>query len=174
MQKKLLCGFIILGLLAGCESGKVPKNALAMNETTLARRQLQTRKFSTSDESKILSASAGLLQDLGFSIEATESKLGLIVGSKDREAVDGGQVAGAVAMAVLFGVRTPVDSHQKIRASVVSHPSGSEMSVRVTFQRVVWNSDNQVARLEFIEDVDIYQKFFEKLSKAVFLEAHEI
>lgn len=160
-------------MLFGCQSS-IPKGALAMSETTLEQRQLQTRRFDTTDESRILTASAGLLQDLGFSIDASESKLGLLVGSKERDATEGGQVAGAVAMALLFGVRTEVDSHQRIRASVVTHPNPGQVAVRVTFQRVVWNSANRISKLELIDDAEIYQEFFEKLSKAVFLEAHQI
>jgi hypothetical protein len=77
-------------------------------------------------------------------------------------------------MAALFRVHTAVDSKQKIRVSVVSENRGSEVAVRVTFQRVIWNTDGQISRLEFVDDPAIYQGFFEKLSKAVFLEAQQI
>jgi hypothetical protein len=51
------------------------------------------------------------------------------------------------------------------------------------FYRIVWKSDGQVDRqyippgqqyMEMIRDPEIYQQFFAKLSKAVFLEAHTI
>ena len=61
-------------------------------------------------------SSAGLLQDLGFTIDDSETQLGLIVGSKDRSAVEGGQVAGKIAMAVLFRVHVAIDKNQKLRA----------------------------------------------------------
>jgi hypothetical protein len=159
--------------LSGCETS-IPKSALALSPQSLEHRQLQTRRFESGDEMKLLAAGAGLLQDLGYSIDSTESKLGLLVASKDRDATDGGQVAGAVAMAVLFGVRTPIDRNQKIKASIVTYPNGSQTALRVTFQRVIWNTDNQVSRLEFLNDPEMYRDFFERLSKAVFLEAHQI
>lgn len=49
-----------------------------------------------------------------------------------------------------------------------------ESTVRVTFQRVIWNTMGQVTQAEQINDLDIYQDFFERLSKSVFLEAHAI
>lgn len=164
---------VVLAALAGCQAG-VPRDALALNTESLERRQLQTRKFSTSDESKLLNAAVGLVQDLGFTIEGTQSKLGLITGSKQRDATDAGQVAGAVFVAFLTGVSTAVDKDQTIRISVVTFPSGTQTSLRVTFQRAVRNTQGQLSRLEFIEDPAIYQQFFEKLSKAVFLEAQKI
>ncbi len=77
-------------------------------------------------------------------------------------------------MATLFGADVPIDRNQKFRASIVTHPSGGEIAVRVTFQRIVWNDYGQISCLELIEDPEVYQEFFDKLSKAVFLEAHEI
>lgn len=47
-------------------------------------------------------------------------------------------------------------------------------SVRVTFQRVVFNVKGQVTRAEQVNDPEIYKQFFEKLSKSVYLEAHDL
>ena len=164
-------GFAIA--LGGCQQ-RIPRNALAMTAESLEKRQLQTRKFSTSDESKLLTAAVGLTQDLGFTIESTQSKLGLITGSKQRDATDGGQVAGAIFVALLTGVATPVDQDQTIRLSIVTFPAGNQTALRATFQRMVRNTHGQTTRLELIQDPEIYQQFFEKLSKAVFLEAQKI
>lgn len=177
LTKPIVAGALLLACAtlgtAGCSS-TIPKSALQMSPQALETRQLQTRRYSTTDEAKLLSASAALLQDLGFSIDNSETKVGLISGSKDRDATDAGQVVGAIMVAALFGVATPIDDHQKIRASVVTHPTQGATSVRVTFQRAVWNTDGQISRLERLDDPEMYQEFFSKLSKSVFLEGHEI
>ncbi len=176
IRKTGACGGVVLAIslsLWGCSS-TIPKSALEMSPQTLEYRQLQTRRYDTRDEARLLSASASLLQDLGFSIDNSETKVGLIAASKDRDATDAGQVVGAVVVAALFGVATPVDDHQKIRASVVTQPFGSGFTVCVTFQRAVWNTNGQLSRLEKLDDPEMYTEFFEKLSKSIFLEAHEI
>lgn len=174
MIKKPLCLLLATSLLVSGCANHIPKEALELKQESLQLRQLQTRSFETREEKKLLSSGASVLQDLGFSIDESESPLGVIVGSKDRDAVETGQVVGAVMVAVLFGVSTPIDNNQKIRASLVTRPTDKKTNLRVTFQRVVWNTQGQVSRTESIEDPKIYQEFFEKLSKAVFLEAHEI
>lgn len=167
--------FLVLSvsIITGC-STTIPKSALAMNPQTVEDRQLQTRRFDTTNEAEILSACAALLQDLGFVLDESETKLGLIAASKERDATDAGQILGSIAMAAIFGVATPVDDYQKIRASIVTRPVGGGINVRVTFQRVVWNTRGQISRLERLDEPEMYEGFFEKLSKAVFLEAHEI
>lgn len=172
-------GFLALALmvtLAACQQ-TIPKEALLWQPTSLENRSMQTRRFDTQDEPSLLSASAGVLQDLGYSLDESETPLGLITGSKDRDATEAGQVAGAIVMGVLFGVIPHVDDKQKIRVSVVSKPlteDGTQHSIRVTFQRVVWNTAGRVSTTELLDDPIIYQQFFEKLSKAVFLEAQSI
>jgi hypothetical protein len=102
--------------------------------------------------------------------------LGVIVASKERDATEVGQVVGAVAVAVLFGARVPVDDEQKIRAALVTRKLEERdgYAVRLTMQRIVWNSDGKVSKTEPLDDAQMYQEFFDKLSKSVFLEAQEL
>lgn len=172
-------GFIIAVVsgcvLAGCAPA-IPKEALQLPPESLQDRSMQTRQFDTADEGALLSASAGLLQDMGFTIEESSSPLGVLVGSKQRDATNAGQVIGAFAFALLTGDVLPTDKAQTMRAAVVVRPlgKGRGIAVRVTFQRVVVNTQGEVTVQESIKDTKIYQEFFSKLSKAVFLQANEV
>ena len=163
-------------IVTGCKE-TIPPEALKLSAQSLEDRQAQTRRFDTSDETKLLMASAAVLQDLGFNIDESETKLGLIVGSKVRDATEAGQVAGAIFAALLLGVAIPIDDTQKIRVSLVTSPlgeSGKKTAVRITFQRLIWNTKNQLSTIEALEDPKLYQDFFSNLSKSIFLEANKI
>lgn len=83
-----------------------------LSPENLQQRQVLTRRFETMNEAELLSASAAVLQDLGFTIDESETSVGLIVASKDRDATDAGQVAASIVMAVLLGVHVPADKNQ--------------------------------------------------------------
>jgi hypothetical protein len=165
---------VLAGILAGCAS--IPQDILQLSPESLKERQLQTRRFETEDEAKLLSTSAALLQDLGFTINKSVTSLGVITASKDRSAVEAGQVVLAVLLSILAQQNVPYDETQKMRVSVVTQPlgDGKSTAVRVTFQRIVWNTHKQISKREQLNDPEIYQEFFSKLSKAVFLEAHQL
>jgi hypothetical protein len=171
----LSCAGLGLFLLTGCQTS-MPSEALAMRPQALQKRQMQSRRFNTSDENKMLVACAALLQDLGFNIEESSSDVGLVVASKDRSAVETGQVIGSFILTLLSGSNTPYDKSQRFRASIVSKPTDDHKSivVRVTFQRTVWNTQNAITRNEALENPEQYLEFFQKLSKAIFLEANDI
>ena len=232
----LLC---VLGLTA-C-APQIPQDALRLSPESLQDRQLQTRRFETTNKKAMLAAASAVLQDLGFTLEESEVNLGVLTGSKQRDASSGAQMAGAV-FASLLGVNTSVDSRQTIRVSLVmreqnagqaktssrlraedvadirkdleksiaaslkkyaspddaqkiaassaatamrsletdlnhrlgTSASGGDSVVRVTFQRQIFNTEGQETTAEQIHSPEIYRTFFEKLSKAVFLEAHEL
>jgi hypothetical protein len=182
-RRALVC-LLILVLVAGCETDNRRQSiaALTLSPHHLAQHQLNMRRFDTADESAILSATAGVMQDLGFAIDESSAGAGLVTGSKDRDAVEAGQVAGAIFLAALAqalgakGVEAIWDQNQKIRISLVTRRSADHAAVvvQVTFQRVVWNNKGQIAHQDAIEGPDLYRQFFDKLSQAVFLEAHEI
>jgi hypothetical protein len=179
-SSRLIPFILSILLFSGCAT-TIPKEALQLSPESLKLRQLQTKRFDT-DEKTLMSASAALLQDLGFNIDETSTEAGVITCSKHRDATSTGQIIGSVVVALLTGVATPVDKHQLIRASVITRPvqiddtdkAKCQTAVRVTFQRIVTNTQNQVTRRECIIEEKIYQEFFEKLSKSLFLEANDL
>jgi len=168
--------FLCLGIV-GCAT--VPTGFLKPSEDYLARRQLEMRQYDTTDQEKIITSVAGLLQDLGFTLDASETQVGFVAASKKADASNKGQI---ILMAFLGGLgHNPqavqqCDRDQVIKASVITKPSldGKKTVVRVTFQRIVWNMGNQINRVETIKDPAMYQKFYDSLSKAIFLEAQQI
>ena len=110
-MKKLLLLLFLIFPLTGCQ--KIPKDALTLNPKSLAERQMQTRKYETKNEGDILSACAGLLQDMGFNLDESEKDLGLITSSKMRSAKNAGQITGSIIIALLGGGSKPVDKEQK-------------------------------------------------------------
>jgi hypothetical protein len=164
-------------LLAGCvhvtRTGSTAE-PFAVPPAAAAQRVMQSRRYETRDEVRVLRASGALLIDLGFTIDKSEETLGVLVGSKTRTAVETGQVIVAAFISALSGADVPYDHHQKLRASVVTHPSGQKsIVVRVTFQRIVWDTHGNISKREAMNLPEYYQEFFEKLSKALLLEAYE-
>jgi hypothetical protein len=169
---------------------------LQLSPDSPANKAVQTRHFETPNETELLSASAAVLQDLGFQISESARELGFLRAAKERSAREYGQeivrflIAVISSVGLISGTNTlniiPVDLHQQINASLVTRPLGADgrrHEVRILFYRLIWKSDgtsgNQYLppgeqRMEMIRDPEIYQQFFTHLSKAVFLEAHKI
>ncbi len=172
----------VLFLVCGCI--QTPKGFLKPSEAAIEKRQLQMKQYDTQDETKIMSSVAGVLQDLGFILDESESELGLVSASKRADATNKGMLAGAFVLDLLAalggnGSGTAMkncDKEQLVKASVIAKPSidKARIVVRVTFQRIVWNMDNKIKLVETISDPQIYQKFYDALSKAIFLEAQQI
>ena len=152
-------------------------NSLRLKQGSLALKQIQTRVFQTTDINKILSSSVSVFQDLGFIIEDTEPVLGLVTASKKADATSAGQIAVAVISFLLILWYPDVDTKQQVYASLVAQPfreNVDKVSVRVTFSRKIWDSGGDVSGRQRIETAELYQKFYEKLSKSVFLDAGKI
>ncbi len=183
---------ILGGLLSGCV-GPMPKveTFFQLTPESAQHRALQTRMFETPDEKELLSASAAVLQDLGFQVEESSTEMGMLRAAKERGAREYGQeiMQGFIFILGAIGgkaVIVPVDVHQQISATLVTRRSetdASRFSVRILFHRSVWKGQGNTGdqhippgqqSLEMIHDAKIYQQFFAKLSKGVFLEAHKI
>ena len=142
-----------------------------LSPTSLEDREMQSRKFDTLDQKRLLLAGAGVLQDLGYNIDESNTTLGVLTASKQADAKDTRQIVALVALGLLTGTMAPYDQKQKINLCLVITPSlnDSKASVaRITMQQ------GRISRVESIKAPELYQAFFDKLSKAVFLEANQI
>ena len=172
MKRKILLLPVLL-ILASCTP--TFDDYYKLDSQYLIRRQLETRRFETDNEEAMLTASAQVLQDLGFTLEESETKLGLITASKNREAGSTGAKIALTVLAVLGGTTPVYDTEQKIYATLVSTKSkeAKGFNVRIEFARVVINNQNQ-ARIEIIREPEIYQDFFDKFSQSMFLTANNL
>ena len=172
-------------LLAGCQG--VPAGALKLPPESAEHRQLQTRRYEGFSEARLLSAGLGVLQDLGFTLEGSEGRLGVITGSKkltsrrplnSEEIIKGlfwTAVIPYLAPFTAYGAATGVKEPQVVRISLVTQPDGGitppACFVRVTAQRVVYTDErlNQVKFVEPLNDSRFYEEFFKRLSNSIFL-----
>ncbi len=190
----LCISLLCVTLLLGCVRAIKPADFFLLTPESLKNRALQTRIFETANEKELLSASAAVLQDLGFQVEESEVEMGILRAAKERSAREFWQEFWQVVIAILSAAGSrgesiqiiPVDLHQQIGATLATRPlegDDSRYTVRIFFHRTLWKGDGQSGgqyippganRMQMISDGKIYQQFFAKLSKGLFLEAHEI
>jgi hypothetical protein len=168
---------VVLALaLSACQTTPPPA-VLALPPESLADRQMQTRRFDGITEADLLAACAGVLQDLGFNLDESEAPLGVIVASKQRSAREPTKAKLYWLLDLLVDIELETDKEQRIRASLVTRPVDNVEQayfVRVTFQRIVWNTENEVTKQQVLNEPELHQQFFDNLSKSIFLEAHSI
>jgi hypothetical protein len=171
--------FAVIILVVGCISP--PPHAFLVTPEMLSQRQIETRRYDGIKEEDLLSACANVLQDIGFQLENSEPRLGVLTVSKQRNAKEAGEIVVSFIVAMLSGKPVPYSKDQSIRAALVVSPANDSDGnalpdnhyVRITFQRLVRRTDNTFY-VETLRDPKIYEGFYEKLSKSVFIEAQKI
>jgi hypothetical protein len=186
-SERARCAAVLLALSA-CESSATRQAAFELPPESPQYRAAETRFFETRDANELLSASAAVLQDLGFHVEESVRELGFLRAAKERSAREHGQeIWRLVAFILSFGkLLMPIDLEQKIAATLVARPADAEgrrFEVRIMFYRVVWEGDGKAndeylpaggQSMAMVRDAAVYQQFFARLSKAVFLEAYTL
>ncbi|AJC85758.1 hypothetical protein [Campylobacter sp. RM16704] len=171
---------IFLLIFSGCATTSV-KEMMKIETSTAQERQLQTKSFNTVDTNKILSSSIATLQDLGFNIDEINRDFGIVSASKIRDAREASTQVGVVFLVLLspsaaIAASKQSDHTQEIKASIVVSTNNKlkKTFVRFTMQRTIRNQEGAVNEVGTIKEPEIYQQFYEKLSKSVFLEANEL
>lgn len=157
-----------------------PADALRLHESPLEIRSLQSRTFTAPSETAILSASIAVLQDMEYNIDRIESSLGVITASKVADADSGQEQLGLLAIDLFCalgggdcGAMNTASDEQLIMLTLVVLPrlaNPNEYVARVTLQRVVYDKVHQVKVKGPVNEPEMYQHIFERLSKSLFLQ----
>ena len=174
---------LAIGSLSGCAT-TVPRDALRLPESTLDIRSIQTRTFAAASENQILAATIATLQDMEYNIDRIEKPLGVITASKVSDADSASEKTGLFILDFLCMVsgdrgcdaRSSARDEQHITLTMVVLPSlarDGEYVTRITIQRVIFDKAERIKVLERIDDAETYQKIFENLSKAIFIQVSD-
>ena len=121
--------------ITGCVAHTQPNELFQLKPESAANRAMQTRGFETRDEAELLSASAAVLQDLGFQVEESVREVGFLRATKERSAREHGQditrffiflLSTGLVFVQQPPIVIPVDLHQKIAATLVTKPVNPE------------------------------------------------
>jgi len=169
-------------VVTGCQT--VPKPDLRLTQSALEIRQIQSHKYDAASEQEILLASVGVLQDMDYIIDAVEMPLGVLSASKTVDASSDGEMAGLILLELLCamggsscGAIQTASESQTIMLTLVVLPTLADdgsFVTRVTLQRIIWDKQGRPKLRETIDDAEGYQRFFDKLSKSIFLESNSI
>src|SRR4051812_24177577 len=95
---------MLLALGGGCAT--TPVSAFALSPETEANRTIQTRRFDNVAEPALMAACLGVLQDIGFTLESSETGLGVIAASRkltSRRPLGAGEITRDLGWTVLTG-----------------------------------------------------------------------
>ncbi len=171
---------LIAAAIAGCSG--MPTDVFRLPESSMATREMQTRLYPTADDTAVMSASAAVLQDMGYAIDEIESSLGVISASKRADATNRMEAFGSITLDSMKCAMTfflscdgerygEIDDVQDIRLTLIAMPQrGDEVAVRVTIQKMIFDKRGRLSQQTTVQDPDVYEAMFAKLSKAVFFE----
>jgi hypothetical protein len=155
-----------------------------LNPTSSRDLSEQTRRYREVEPQALLFAATSVLQDMGFKVTGGEKRFGLLLGKKTAE-VPGAGLTHAVGEALLVTATTvlsvavgenlimdlPEQVAQRIYVSLLVTPRGDSgiTEVRISLDRdMVYDHGGIIP--DHTELPRVYQEFFGRLSRAVYLE----
>jgi hypothetical protein len=158
-----------------------------LNPTDPADKDMQSRRFDTEERTVVVNGSLSVLQDMGYSITGGNRQLGLVTAKRKAEVpppglehalAEAALVTTTIILSLLTGQDMVTDLPEQVEQTIyisllVSGEAESQIQVRLSIDRDM-RYDNGRVIPDHTELTLIYQEFFEKLSRSVFLEAHQL
>jgi hypothetical protein len=158
----LVCFCCLFSALGGCAT--LPSSEAFFDPVTLEQRQVQTRLYESSDNTRVLQASIALLLDNGFQINQAENRLGWVHAYKVVRSKKGEDEIFSSWIGVFYATVVTGTAHEQPDVT----------RVRVTLHGANFGKPQATGDFHLVVTPEIYQEFFNRLSKALFLDGRRI
>lgn len=164
---------VTASLSEGCASSSTAGSRVPV--TPVSVREAQTRYFEEVDAPTAMKAVIDMLQDGQFTIDRTDSALGVVVGTRSTSTrpSSGQQALKWTAIAFTYGVAALLpwtkSEISQIEAAANVTGVGEGTRVRLTLQRRVLDKRGQLKRIEPLTDPVLYKDLFELLGRSLFI-----
>ena len=158
-----------------------------LNPTAPADLVIQSHRFDTNESGLVFNGCVSVLQDMGYAVTGGDRPLGLVVARRKAEVPKAGLehavaeaalVTTTIILSLLTGQDMVTDLPEQVEQTIfisllVSAETENSTRVRLSIDRDMLYDNGRVIP-DHTESPLIYQEFFGKLSKSVFLEAHQL
>lgn len=159
-------------LAEGCASSG---NAQRIPVTPMGVREVQTRFFDGVNSTAAMKAVIDMLQDGGFTIDRTDSALGLIVGTRQtiRRPSDEQKALKYLAVGFTYGLAALFPWGKtlavEVEASVNVTAIDDGVRIRVALQQRTLDKNGRTEKSEALTEGILYQDLFELLGRSLFV-----
>lgn len=174
--ERFVCALALVPLWACASAG----GGTPLRASSMQQRELESRTYSTSDTKALMRAVLGALQDEGFIVKTTDAELGLITATREsaQPVSDARKVGRALAIVMTYGAAAllpgPKDASSILEATANVAAFGQETRLRINFQLKRLENGNRVKDVQTVLDGRVYQEFFSKVDKGLFLQREKL
>ncbi len=146
--------------------------AAAPTQDVIDARPRQTETFQGVSEQRLKEAMARTLREMGFNIDTSAPRLGLMTASRESTGTDLGPLAGQMVLAVLLGPAVTVrgvvgtQSFINLRVTVVTMNAPDGLTSRAAFERLTLGPTG-VTTVETLVSDEFTTQFFARVRQAL-------
>ncbi|MDF2549405.1 MAG: hypothetical protein K0S07_472 [Chlamydiales bacterium] len=130
-------------------------------------RQIQTKSFNSVDMKNVMKVMLSVLQDDGYIVKNANLDLGLISATKEMSVESRKEKTLSL---MVNGEQARWKKNAQIEVSATVNSFGSDVKVRVNFQKKVIDNIGAPVSVDQVLDPEMYLDFFNKVSKGLFIE----
>jgi len=167
MTKKILPTIAAVLALSACASA--PQNNITSTTVTApVTIRTEVRDLSVENTQPIVAAATEILRNMGYEIDRSASDDDTIIAWKTEDIAPAGRGNPELVLAFLGNGPIAIAKERKVRVSftAAARPTpGEGVIAGIAFQRITWDTAGDIMQVVPIDDLELYNGFFTRLSQ---------
>ena len=167
MTKKILPTIAAVLVLSACAS--TPQdNVTSATVTAPVTIRTEVRDLSVERTRPIVAAAAEILRNMGYEIDRSASDDDTVIAWKTDDIAPAGRGNPELVLAFLGDGPIAIAKERKVRASFTAaarSTPGEGITAGIAFQRITWDTAGDIMQVAPIDDRELYDGFFARLSQ---------